>query len=57
MKGVTSGDAVTTTVPFGGFGSSPAAGSYIRWDPVKSKQLFDALKEDKPIPRSVITKK
>jgi LCP family protein required for cell wall assembly len=57
MKGVTSGDAVTTTVPFGGFGSSPAAGSYIRWDRAKAGLLFDAIKEDKPIPKSVITKK
>jgi LCP family protein required for cell wall assembly len=57
MRGVTKGDAVTTTVPIGGFGSSPTAGSYIRWDTAKATALFNAIKEDKPIPKSVITKK
>jgi LCP family protein required for cell wall assembly len=56
MRGVTKGDAVTTTVPIGGFGSSPTAGSYIRWDTTKATLLFNALKNDKPIPKSVVTK-
>jgi LCP family protein required for cell wall assembly len=56
MRGVTKGDAVTTTVPIAGFGSSPTAGSYIRWDRTRAGQLFDALKEDKPIPKSLVTK-
>ena len=57
MRGVTKGDAVTTTVPIAGFGSSPAAGSYVRWDPAKAGLLFGALKEDKPVPKSVVTKR
>ncbi|HZB30270.1 MAG TPA: LCP family protein [Streptosporangiaceae bacterium] len=56
MRGVTKGDAVTTTVPIAGFGSSPAAGSYVRWDSNKAGRLFDAIKEDEPVPRSVVTK-
>ena len=56
MRGVTKGDAVTTTVPIAGFGSSPTAGSYVRWDSGKAGLLFGALKEDKPVPKSVVTK-
>src|SRR5918992_164293 len=57
MRGVTKGDAVTTTVPIGGFGSAPGVGSFVRWDTARARILFNALGEDKPIPRSVITKK
>jgi LCP family protein required for cell wall assembly len=56
MRGVTKGDAVTTTVPIAGFGSSPAAGSYIRWDTAKAGLLFSAIKNDRPIPKSVVKK-
>jgi LCP family protein required for cell wall assembly len=56
MRGVTKGDAVTTTVPIAGFGSSPAAGSYVRWDSAKAGLLFGALKDDKPVPKSVVRK-
>jgi LCP family protein required for cell wall assembly len=56
MKGVSSGDGVTTAVPVGGFGSSPAAGSYLLWDKSKAAKLFDALKNDQPVPKEVITK-
>jgi LCP family protein required for cell wall assembly len=56
MRGVTKGDAVTTTVPIAGFGSSPAAGSYVKWDTTRAGQLFTALKQDKPIPKSLVTK-
>ncbi|GAA2103718.1 LCP family protein [Actinomadura alba] len=56
MRGVSGGDGVTTTVPIGGAGSSPAAGSYITWDRAKALQLFDALKNDTAVPKSVITK-
>ncbi|WP_067482023.1 LCP family protein [Actinomadura hibisca] len=56
MRGVTGGDGVTTTVPIGGVGSSAAAGSYITWDRSKALQLFDALKNDRQVPASVITK-
>jgi LCP family protein required for cell wall assembly len=57
MRGVTKGDAVTTTVPLGGFGSAPGVGSFVRWDTAKARVLFNALKEDEPIPRGVITRK
>ncbi|SNS79237.1 transcriptional attenuator, LytR family [Actinomadura meyerae] len=56
MKGVSGGGGVTTTVPIGGSGSSVAAGAYITWDKAKATKLFDALKQDQPIPQDVITK-
>jgi LCP family protein required for cell wall assembly len=58
MREVSGKDAtgVTTTVPIGGSGSSPTAGAYIRWDQSKAPRLFEALREDKPIPKDVIDK-
>ena len=56
MRGLSGGDGVTTTVPIGGAGSSPAAGSYITWDRSRAVRLFDALKNDQAVPKSVITK-
>lgn len=50
MRGVSGGDGTTLSVPFSGFGSSAAAGSFVRWDPVRSKQLFEAIKNDRPLP-------
>lgn len=50
MRGLSGGDGLTTTVPVGGFGSSPGVGSYVRWDKAKSEALFKALREDEPIP-------
>jgi LCP family protein required for cell wall assembly len=55
MKGVSSGDGITTTVPFGGFGSSAAAGSYLIWDHAKALKLFNAIKTDTKVPADVIT--
>ncbi|MGP4023328.1 LCP family protein [Actinomadura sp. 3N407] len=57
MKGVSGGDGVTTTVPIGGGGSAAGVGSYISWDKAKASKLFDALKQDQPIPKDVIQKK
>jgi LCP family protein required for cell wall assembly len=54
MKGVNSGGGVTTTVPVGGFGSSPAAGSYLIWDRTKAAELFGALKSDTKVPANVV---
>ncbi|MGH3325339.1 MAG: LCP family protein [Streptomyces sp.] len=54
MRGVSDGDGVTTTVPIGGSGSSAAAGSYITWDRAKARQLFNALRADRPVPKSAI---
>ncbi|RAY11696.1 LytR family transcriptional regulator [Actinomadura craniellae] len=56
MRGVSGGDGLTTSVPVGGFGSSPGVGSYIRWDTSKANTLFGALRADRPVPRSVIAK-
>ncbi|MFC5185714.1 LCP family protein [Actinomadura harenae] len=56
MRGVTGGKGTTTTVPIGGTGSSPAAGSYITWNRTLAGQLFGALKQDQPIPAGAITK-
>ncbi|MFD0691738.1 LCP family protein [Actinomadura fibrosa] len=56
MKGVSGGDGVTTTVPIGGGGSAAGVGSYITWDRTRSATLFDALKNDRKIPSSVVTK-
>jgi LCP family protein required for cell wall assembly len=56
MKGVSGGDGVTTTVPIGGAGSSPSAGSYITWDRAKASRMFEALQQDQKIPADVITK-
>jgi LCP family protein required for cell wall assembly len=55
MRGVSGGDGTTTTVPIGGVGSSAAAGSYITWDRTRALQLFGALKEDRPVPKSAIS--
>ncbi|WP_116026343.1 LCP family protein [Thermomonospora umbrina] len=54
MRSIGGGDGVTTTVPVGGFGSSAAAGSYVRWDTAKSSALFEALREDRAIPSDLI---
>ncbi|RFS82753.1 LytR family transcriptional regulator [Actinomadura spongiicola] len=56
MKGVSGNDGVTTTVPIGGGGNSPSAGAYITWDRSKANRLFEALQQDQPIPRDVITR-
>ena len=55
MNGIASGDGVTTTVPFGGFGETDAGGSVVKWDKQKSQTLFEALASDSPVPAEVIT--
>ncbi|MEQ0557854.1 LCP family protein [Amycolatopsis sp. NEAU-NG30] len=47
MRGISSGGVVTTTVPV-------TNGSAENWDKNKSKQLFDALKNDTAVPDNVI---
>lgn len=46
MRGISSDDVLTTTVPTGSSGES--------WDRTQSKQLFSALENDEPIPESVV---
>lgn len=49
MNGISDGSTVTTTVPV-------TDGSATRWDPTKSKELFDALRQDTPIPPNALYK-
>lgn len=56
LGGMGSGKLVTTSVPFGGFGSSPTAGSYLTWNRSRALILFNALKEDRPVPKAGIQK-
>jgi LCP family protein required for cell wall assembly len=51
MQGVTKGSAVTTTVPIGGTGSESGVGEYLVWDHTKARALFNALREDKAVPK------
>ncbi|MFI0470172.1 hypothetical protein ACH347_39405 [Saccharopolyspora sp. 5N102] len=55
MNGIASGQGVTTTVPFGGFGESSNGGSVVKWDQDKAQTLFQALATDQPVPPEVIT--
>jgi hypothetical protein len=50
MRAVTGGNGITTTVPIAGTGSVPGAGSVVRWDRQNALALFNALREDRPIP-------
>jgi LCP family protein required for cell wall assembly len=50
MRSVSGGGGVATTVPVSGTGFQPGAGSVVRWDRTKALALFNALKQDRPIP-------
>ena len=50
LRAVSGGKGVTTTVPIGGSDSVPGAGSVLRWDRAKALALFNALKQDRPVP-------
>lgn len=47
MRGISSGGVLTTTVPV-------SSGSAAHWDDQKSEALFDALRNDTPVPDSVV---
>ncbi|NBE56921.1 LytR family transcriptional regulator [Streptomyces sp. YC537] len=50
MRNFTPASSEFTSVPIGKMGFAvPNIGSTIKWDPKKSKKLFDALREDKPL--------
>ncbi len=52
--GLAMGDSpVTTVVPFGG-NEIAGGGSAVKWDKEKALALFNALKEDKPVPQNII---
>lgn len=48
------GGLVTTTVPLGRSVSVTGVGDAVTWDGTKSKQLFQAIAQDQPVPDSVI---
>ncbi|MFC4014384.1 LCP family protein [Nonomuraea purpurea] len=53
--GLAMGDSpVTTVVPFGGTEAIAGGGEAIKWDRAKALALFEALKEDKPVPKNII---
>ncbi len=52
MRGLSSGDGKTLSVPFGNFGSG-SIGSYVVWDKAKSEKLFTALRNDEPLPGDI----
>ncbi|MBC2879190.1 MULTISPECIES: LCP family protein [Streptomyces] len=50
MKGVTGGDGKQMTVPIGNANlATRGDGVAVKWDPVKSKQLFEQLKKDEKV--------
>jgi LCP family protein required for cell wall assembly len=48
------GSPVTTVVPFGGNELIPGGGTAVKWDRNKALALFDALKNDKPVPQNIL---
>lgn len=53
--GLAMGDSpVTTVVPFGGNETVPSGGTAVKWDRTKALALFNALKEDKPVPKEIV---
>lgn len=51
MKGVTGGSGKTITVPIGNADyRTPTGESAVKWDPAKSKAVFDAMKNDTAVP-------
>ncbi|MEU8250222.1 LCP family protein [Nonomuraea sp. NPDC048916] len=52
--GLAMGDSpVTTVVPFGG-NESVDGGTAVKWDRTKALALFDALAEDRPVPKDIL---
>ncbi|MET8002984.1 LCP family protein [Nonomuraea glycinis] len=52
--GLAMGDSpVTTVVPFGG-SEIAGGGTAVKWDRTKALALFNALKEDKPVPKDIL---
>lgn len=54
MKGIAGGSGVNMTVPNTGTGHEASVGSVVRWDREEAIALFDALREDEPVPESVL---
>lgn len=47
------GSPVTTVVPFGG-NEVAGGGTAVKWDRTKALALFNALKDDKPVPKEIL---
>lgn len=54
MSGAGNGGLVTTTVPLGKSVSASGVGDAVTWDGKKSKQLFQAIAQDQPVPESAL---
>ncbi|MGH3906437.1 MAG: LCP family protein [Pseudonocardiaceae bacterium] len=54
MRSLSGGDAVTTTVPIGGFGEVGNGSSAVLWDRDRAVQMFEALAQDRPIPQEAL---
>ncbi|MFE0176502.1 LCP family protein [Streptomyces sp. NPDC059002] len=52
MEGLSSGSGTTTTVPVASEPEIAGVGDVVVWDQVKADQLFEALRNDTPIPTS-----
>ncbi|MGW2224642.1 LCP family protein [Streptomyces formicae] len=52
MEGLSGGSGATTTVPVASEPEIAGVGDVVVWDPVKADRLFDALRNDTPIPTS-----
>ncbi|WP_225878860.1 LCP family protein [Spongiactinospora rosea] len=53
--GLAMGDGpITTSVPVGSTPTLPGVGSVIQWDRAKALRMFNALAEDKPVPKDVL---
>ena len=46
------GGGTTTTVPIGREYNAPGVGSVIEWDETRSRALFEALRQDRQVPKS-----
>lgn len=54
MGDVSSGEGVTTGVPFGSFGRDDNGQSVIKWDKQDASRMFDAIARDEPIPPDLL---
>ncbi len=54
MRGISTGDVVTTTVPIGGSEVVGDGGSAVTWDQDAALTLFEALANDEPVPPEVL---
>ncbi|MBK0869808.1 MULTISPECIES: LCP family protein [unclassified Saccharopolyspora] len=53
---VSSGEGITTSVPFGDFGRSSSGQSVIKWDSEDASRMFEAIAKSEPIPPDLIEK-